>query len=576
MTPEEARQRAIIKLGGIESTKEAYRDQRSFPALEMLLQDLRQGARSLRKNPGFTAVAVLTLALGIGANTLIFGIIYGVLIRPLPYHDPDRLVTVCESNLKRGHPQIVVAPGNLRDWRAQNSVFEELGGQIYSSLTLTGIEKPEHLHAAWATPNYFAVFGVPPLLGRTFVASDQPPGQRVVVLSHGLWQRSFAGDRQVVGKSVTLSGLPYTVVGVMPRDFKLYLPETVFGLPTGNVQPRLWAPYPGSMDDRSAKYFLGFGRLKAGVTVAQAQNELSVIAERTKQEIPSQIDVGASVQPLNEQIVGGTRPALRLLLGAVGFVLLIACANVANLSLARSAARAKEFAIHSALGATRWRLARQMLIESALMALIGAALGILLAGWTLDALRAYHPAHFPRLDEIRLDAPLLGFTLTVSLVSGLVFGLFPALHASKPDLNDALASSDRGSSDGHRPRRARNTLVVAEVASAMILLAGAGLLITSFARLMRVDPGFQPEHLMTFDFSPGGSAYNEDAKRMSLVKQVRDRIQARPGIQSVAAVYGLPFGTMLNSLISVSIDGRSVDFFRKAGHDGVPARGDHQ
>src|SRR5262245_4811496 len=246
------------------------------------MNDLRFAFRQLLKNRGFTAVAVLTLALGIGANTAIFSIINGVLLRPLPYRDADRLVTVCESSIARGFPQVTVTPGVMRDWREQNSVFEELGGQIYESVNLTGVERPEHLHAAWTTPNYFSVFGVPPFLGRTFVAGDAPPaGQRVVVFSHGLWQRTFAGDRGVIGQSVTLNGLNYTVVGVMPPDFKIYHPAAVFGLPTGGVQPQLWVPHPGSMQDRTNHFFLAFGRLKSGVTAARAQTELSAIVERS-------------------------------------------------------------------------------------------------------------------------------------------------------------------------------------------------------------------------------------------------------------------------------------------------------
>jgi predicted permease len=553
MNAEEARYAALRQFGWVESVKETCRDQRGVSWFENLGQDVRYGARMLRKNPGFTPVAVLTLALGIGANTAIFSIIYGVLFRPLPYRNPDQLVTVCESNLKRGIPQVVVAPGNLRDWREQNSSFVELGGQIYTSLTLTGLEKPEHLHAAWTTPNYFSVFGVPPLLGRTFVASDDPPGHRVVVLSYGLWRRSFGADHNVIGRSITLSGLPYTVVGVMPREFKVYQPAAVFGLPTGNVQPQLWAPYPGSMSERAAKCFLAFARLRPDITAAQAQSELNAIAERAKQEFASLKDMGATVRPLNEQIVAGSRPALRLLLGAVSFVLLIACANVANLLLARSTVRSREFAIRSALGAGRGRLLCQLLIESAILAVLAGGLGVLLAYGGLASLAVLQPANLPRLDEVRLDGLVLTFTMLVSLLTGVLFGLAPALHASKPDLNAAL--KDNGGRDGGRNRQqARNVLVVAEVALAIILLTGAGLMIISFARLSRVDPGFRPEQLVAFDASPAGPAYAEDAKRRNLVKQLRDQLQAQPGVKSAATVYGLPFGTMLNSLVGVILE----------------------
>ncbi len=520
------------------------------------MNDLKFALRQLLKNPGFTAVAVLTLGLGIGANTAIFSVINGVLLRPLPYRDPDRLVTVCQSSIKRGFSQVLVTPATLRDWREQNLVFEELGGQIYESVNLTGIERPEHVHAAWTTANYFSVFGVPPLMGRTFIAEDNPPGHRVVVLSHGLWVRSFGGDRRVIGKSITLNGLNYVVVGVMPPDFRIYQPAAVFGLPTGDVQPQLWVPHPGSMTERTNHFFLAFARLKAGVTAAQAQSELCTISERLSQEWPSQKDWGASVQPLNEQIVGGSRPALRLLLGAVGFVLLIACANVANLSLARSVARRKEFAVRSALGAARSRLVQQLLVESTTLAVLGGGLGVLLARWGLAGLMALQPASLPRLDEIRLDGSVLSFTLLVSLLTGLMFGLAPAIHASKPDLNEALKEGGHGCAEGRHRQRVRAILVVAEVALAMMLLAGAGLMINSFVRFSRINPGFEPEQLVTFDFSLSGGAYAEDSQRISLVRQLRDRVQAKPGIGSVATVYGLPFGTMLNAVVGAIIDGR--------------------
>ena len=520
------------------------------------MNDLKFALRQLLKNPGFTAVAVLTLGLGIGANTAIFSVINGVLLRPLPYRDPDRLVTVCQSSIKRGFSQVLVTPATLRDWREQNLVFEELGGQIYESVNLTGIERPEHVHAAWTTANYFSVFGVPPLMGRTFIAEDNPPGHRVVVLSHGLWVRSFGGDRRVIGKSITLNGLNYVVVGVMPPDFRIYQPAAVFGLPTGDVQPQLWVPHPGSMTERTNHFFLAFARLKAGVTAAQAQSELCTISERLSQEWPSQKDWGASVQPLNEQIVGGSRPALQLLLGAVAFVLLIACANVANLSLARSVARRKEFAVRSALGAARSRLVHQLLVESTTLAVLGGGLGVLLARWGLAGLMALQPASLPRLDEIRLDGSVLSFTLLVSLLTGLMFGLAPAIHASKPDLNEALKEGGHGCAEGRHRQRVRAILVVAEVALAMMLLAGAGLMINSFVRFSRINPGFEPEQLVTFDFSLSGGAYAEDSQRISLVRQLRDRVQAKPGIGSVATVYGLPFGTMLNAVVGAIIDGR--------------------
>jgi predicted permease len=558
MPSEEARRLAMIKLGGIESTKEAYRDQRGLPVLETFWQDVRYGTRQLRKNPVFTAVAVLTLALGIGANTAIFSVINSVLLRPLPYRDPDRLVTVCQSNLKRGFSQVVVTPAFLRGWHDQNTVFEELGGQIYQSVNLTGVERPEHLHAAWTTPNYFSVFGVAPLLGRTFVADDKPPGgQRVAVLSYGLWQRSFGGDRAVIGRSITLNGLSYSVVGVMPSGFKIYQPAAVFGLPTGDVQPQLWAPYPGSMEERTNHYFLAFARLKTGVTASDAQNELNTIAGRLSQERPSEKDWRASVQPLDEQVVGGSRLALRFLLGSVGFVLLIACANVANLTLVRSATRRKEFAVRSALGASRLRIVRQLLVESTILAVLGGGLGVLFARWGVAGLTALPSASLERFDEIRLDGPVLVFTLVISILTGFIFGFAPAVQASKPNLDDSLREGSRSSGEGRGGGHVRSLLVISEVALTMMLLVGAGLMINSFVRLTRINPGFAPEQLMTFDFSIAGRAYDEDAKRIGLIRQLRERIQAKPGVIAIATVYGLPFGTMLNAVVGAVIGGQS-------------------
>jgi putative ABC transport system permease protein len=534
------------------------RDQFELPVLDIFLQDLRYGARMLWRNPGFATVAVLTLALGIGANTAIFSVIDGVLLRPLPYHNPDRLVTVCQSSARRGFSQVVVTPGVFKDWRDQNSVFEELGGQIYESANLNGTERPEHIHAAWATPNYFSVFGVPPLLGRTLTADDRPPNHRVLVLSYGLWQRSFGGDRQVVGRAINMNGLSYTVVGVMPPNFKIYQPTAIFGLPTGDVQPQLWAPYPGSMEERTNHYFLAFARLKAGVNVAQAQNELNIIAQRSTIEWPSQKDWGATVRGLTEQVVGNSRPALRLLLGAVGLVLMIACANVANLFLARAATRGRELAMRAALGAGRMRLVRQLLTESTILAILGGGLGMVLARVGLKLLTAFQHASLPRLDEIQLDSTVLGFTLLISLLTGSLFGLAPALAISNPRLEQWLKEGGRGSSQGPQGRHVRNGLAVAEVALAMVLLTGAGLLIHSFGLLMRVHPGFAPERLVSLDFSIAGRAYDNDSKRIGLVRQLRERVQSRLQTAPVAAAYGLPFGTMLNAVVGVTIAPRTA------------------
>jgi putative ABC transport system permease protein len=557
MNAEDARCAAFREFGSIESLKETCHEQRGFRGAETLVGDIRFALRMLRKNPGFTIVAVLTLGLGIGANTTIFSIINGVLLRPLPYRDPDRLVTVFERNLRRGYPQITVTPANLQAWREQNSVFTELGGEIYESFNLTGLEKPQHVNAARTTPNFFSVFGVTPFLGRTFVADDKTNGaERVAVLNYGLWRRRFAGDSQIIGRTITLSGVNYTVVGVMPPSFKIF-PAPVFGLPTGEVDPEIWVPYEGPMNVATYHFFACFARLKPAVTLPQAQSEMDTIAERLNQGSPRGPGWGASVQFLQEHIVGSSRPECLLLMTAVGFLLLIACANVANLSLARSLARDREFAIRSALGAVRSRLFRQMLVEGVVLAIIGGCAGILVARWSLAGLVVFLPAKIPRLNEVRLDGSVLCFSLLVSVLSGVLFGLAPAFTTSTtPDLTRRLKDAATGFSEGKRPNRARGFLVVGEVAMAMVLLAGAGLMITSFARLTRVNPGFEPARLISFDASPPESAYSEEGKRMRLVKLVRARVAALPGVQSAAIVYGLPFGIMLNAMCGAAIEGK--------------------
>jgi predicted permease len=557
MSPEEAARAARKRFGNAQVIREECREAHGASFGETTIQDIRFAVRMLGKNPGYTAVSVLTLALGVGANTAIFSIINCVLLRPLPYRDPGRLVIVGENNLKRGHPEMSIAPGNLRDWSEQSSVFEDLAGQIQSPATLTGLETPEHVNVSWTTPNFFNVFGVPPLLGRTFNPDDKPPGgHRVAVLSYGIWQRSFGADHNIIGRSVTLNSLIYTVVGIMPPDFKVFYPQGVFGGPTGDAPPHLWAPYVGSMNERTNKYFLGFGRLKPGVTLEQAQAEIKTLAGRLQHEFPSQKDWGSYVRPLDDEIVANARPALRLLLGTAGFVLLIACANIANLTLARSSARAKEFAIRSALGAARLRLFRQLLVESTILALLGGALGVLFARWGLAGLMAFHAANLPRLEEMRLDGSVLEFTLVVSLLTALIFGLAPALQSSKPNLDTSLKEGGRGSGEGQRQTKVRNLLVVSEVALAMILMAGAGLMITSFAGLARVSPGFDPEHISTFDLSLPWRTYAEESQRINFARQLRERLQAKAGVKSVNTVYGLPFGAMLNSLIGVTLEGR--------------------
>jgi predicted permease len=555
MGPHEARRAAVVEFGSMESLKERCREQRGFYRAEMLVKDVRFALRLLLKNRGFTTVCLLTLALGIGANTAIFSIISAVLIRPLPYREPDQLVTVCQQNLSRGYSQVTVTPASLQSWREQNSVFTELGGEIFASFNVTGLERPQHINAAATTPNFFAIFGVAPLLGRTFVPEDKAGGEhRVAVLSYKFWRSTFAGDRQIIGRPITLGGVTYTVVGVMPQTFKIFALHT-FGLPTGEVEPQLWVPYEGRMSEANYHFFGCFARLKPGISLAQAQSDINAIAGRTSQNSVQELGWGAIVQPLREQIVGGSRPACLLLTGASAFLLLIACANVAGLSLARSAARGREFAMRAALGASRMRLVCQLMVESLVLSVSGGILGVLLARWSLAGLLAFLPTRLPRLDEVRLDGPVLGFSLLISLLTALVFGLAPAWETVRREFKGQVKEASTGYTGAPHQQRARGALVVAEIAAVVVLLVGAALLINSFARLIRVSPGFEPTRLISFDVSPPDLGYTEDAKRLRLVKELRTQVAALPGMESAAIVYGLPFGTMLNATCGVRVEG---------------------
>src|SRR5919205_558273 len=403
---------------------------RRFGMLGDLKHDLRYGARTLWKNKGFTAVAVIALALGIGANSAIFSVVNTVLLRPLPYKDSDRLVMVWEDNSKIGYPHDTPAPGNYADWRDQNQVFEGMAATADVSLNLTGAGEPERFDGKRVSANFFSLLGVEPRLGRGFMPEEDAPGaNKVVVLSHGLWQRRFGSDPGVVGKTITLNGEGYTVVGVMPQGFQ-FLSDDV----------SMWVPIaftPQQAANRNGHYLEVVARLKPGVTVERAQSEMSTLAARLQQQYPqSNKDLGATVVSLHEDIVGDIRPALLVLLGAVGFVLLVACANVANLLLARAAVRQKEIALGTALGASRMRLLRQFLTESVLLAALGGVVGLLLSVWGVNILKAFIPENISQAKAIAIDAKVLGFTVLVSLLTGLIFGLAPAMQASRFNLNE--------------------------------------------------------------------------------------------------------------------------------------------
>jgi putative ABC transport system permease protein len=523
--------------------------------MDTLLQDLRYAVRTLSKSRGLTAVAVIALALGIGANTAIFSVVNAAMIRPLPFKDPDRLVMVWEHNRNRGRTQNVVNPANFMDWQDQNSVFQEMAVFFDDRFNLTDVDDPEEIPTQSVTTNFFTLLGVNPALGRAFEPDDELPDRdAIVILSHGLWQRRFGGDPAIVGKTIKLNGSVFTVIGVMPPDFQFFVKN---GSLTGN-QPELWSPaiFRPSDRRRSGRFLSAVARLKPDVTREQAQAEMNSISGSLEQQYPDfNKGWGVNLVPLREQFFGEIRTALWVLVGAVGFVLLIACANVANLLLARAASRQKEMALRTALGAARFRIVRQLLTESVLLAVVGGILGLLLAMWGVDLLLALTPKEMPSLKGVGINYQVLGFTLLVSLLTGLIFGLVPALEASRPDLNETLKEGGKGAGSGTRSHRVRDVFVVVEVALALVLLISAGLMIKSFLKLQSVNPGFNSQNLLTVKLLLPGSKYGEDHQRVAFFRQLLSRIESLPGVRSAGAVSFLPF-TSLGSATSFTIEGR--------------------
>jgi predicted permease len=539
MTPEEARRQAVIKLGGIEPAKEAYRDQRGVTWLENFSRDLHFGARQLRKNPGFTAVAALTLALGIGANTAIFSVVYGVLLKPLSFVKPEQLVRVFES--AEGAPRFPMTAGDFLDYREQNQTLSALALYTQNNLELSKDEKPELLAAMRVSSDFFAVLGVRPLLGRDFQRDDESQGRHhVVILSNNLWRRRFNGDPAVVGQKVTLAGEPFTVVGVMPPgvqhvggDYR----STAYG-----ETVELWFPlFFQPNDDRSMHYLNAVGRLKPGVPAERAAADLNVIARRLALQFPA-TNGGSriAVQSLHEAVVGRTRAMLLVLFGAVLSVLLIACVNVANLLMARAAARERELAVRSAVGAGKWRIIRQLLTESLLLAGLGAAAGVALAKCGLILLVKFGPDQLPRLQTVQLDGHVLLFTLGMALLTGLLFGLAPAWQAGKTNVNSMLKEGGRNGAGGPR-QSLRDILVASEVALALLLLVGTGLLVRSFWRLQQTDAGFNPARVLTAAVSLPYESYNNNTNVVRFQSQLLERIGSLAGVESAGLTSDLPW-----------------------------------
>jgi putative ABC transport system permease protein len=526
--PDDAQLAARRAYGGAEQAKELHREARSFMWVERLGKDLRYGARSLSRTPGFTALAAITLALGIGANTAIFSVVNAILLQPLPYKDPGRLVTLLHS----GSDPVAVA--NYIDWRDQSRSFAAMGAADYWSPNVTGTGQPEHLWGLKVTQSLMPMLGIEPLLGRLFrPGEDQPGSEHEVILSHRLWRRRFNSDVNIVGTPITLNGEAYTIIGVMPPEFQF--------APFWATKAELWAPnvLADRLHNRGGNSLRVFARLKPGVPLVQARAEIAAITARLEKQYPG-TNRGVRVTSLKETVVGKIETPLLILLGAVGFVLLIACANVAHMLLARTSGREREIAVRTALGAARGRVVSQLLTENLVLASLGAAAGLLLAVWGTKALVTLAPSSIPRLQTVAIDARVMLFLLAVTLLTTFVFGLAPATHAAARDLNSALKEGGRGGSDGIRRNRLRTFLVASEFALAFILLIGAGLMIRSFFALQSVDPGFNPHHVLSMVVSVAGSAEAAPERREIFYRQLLQHLRSTPGVLGAGAINHLP------------------------------------
>ncbi|HEV2915198.1 MAG TPA: ABC transporter permease [Pyrinomonadaceae bacterium] len=514
-----------------------------------LLQDLRYGARVLWKKPGFTVLAILTLALGIGANAAMFSVVNAVILRPFPYASPDRLVMVWETQQQLGLPYMFASPPNYADWREQNHSFEEMAAfttrDFFLAQQQQQEEEPARVWGAQVSATLFPLLGVSPALGRAFSPEEDRgdgSGAQVVVISHGLWQKAFGGDPSLVGRNITLDNQSYTVVGVMPQGFK-FPPGIALEGNAPTQQAELWTPLATDLkgSQRSAHYMTVIARLKEGATMESARADLDTIGRRLEQEYQSS-NAGWSITlvPFDQQVLGRIRPVLLTLLIAVGFVLLIACVNIANLLLAQGAGRQKEMAVRAALGAGRWRLIRQLLTESFMLALMGGVAGLILATWGIDLLLSLAPGDIPRLEEVGIDARVMGFAFAVTLLTGVLFGLVPAFGASTPNLLRWLKES--GQAAGHAPsqRFMQSALVVIEVALSMVLLVGAGLLARSFLRLQGVDPGFQADRAVSMRVTLPRVKYSERVQRAAAFAEMEKRLGTTPGIEAAGFALEAP------------------------------------
>ncbi len=534
MTEEEARRVARVKLGGVTQLRETHRELRGLPILETTLRDIQYGWRTLRKNPGFTLVCVLTLALGIGANTAIFNVVHATLLKPLPIRQGKRLVVIWVNNLEHGWSRIGPTGQDYLDWKEQSKSFDDTFLFEHGTGTVTGLGEPEQVAGLRVTTNFGDFFGIKPVLGRTFRLDEAEGRHNFVILGYGYWQRHFGSDPSVAGRGMTLNGEEYTIIGVLPADFAALFPADVV------------VPFDNDWVKRVDTNLGVLGRLKPGATLDKASGEMSVIAERIAIARPARKGFGVVLVPLEEVRMEYLRPALLILLGAVGFVLLISCANVANLMLARSVARQREMAIRMALGAGRLRLIRQLLAESTLLSLLGGTAGALLALWSTDLLERFVPSRIPvpnaadevMLPGIHMTGAAFAFTIVISLLTGIIFGLIPALQSMRCNVNESLKEGGRGFSAGPYGHRTRSTLVIVESALAFVLVIGAGLMIKSFWRLLEANPGFHPDHLLTLRIKLPADAkdskYREPRQRAATFQRFLASVEAVPGVQSAA------------------------------------------
>jgi predicted permease len=581
-SPDEAIRLARLSLRGVEQTRQHCREARGIMNLEILVQDLRYGLRMLRKNTGMTFLILLSLAIGIGANTALFSVTNTLLLKPLPYPHPDRLALLWLRSPGIGIPQDWPSPGQYHDIRTQNHVFDQTAILIDDSFALGGMTRAMKVDAIEASSSFLPMLGAKPLLGRVFLPAEDHPGSGDnVVLTYGFWKDVFGGDPKILGRSLQLNGKAHTVVGVLRPEFRLNREA----IPTigGIDKPQIFLPLSMDSGDETnygPEDYNILAQLKPGVTVQEAQADIDRIATRLRIEKHRDPSFTISVVPLMEQVVGNVRGSLIILFGAVGFVLLIACTNVANLLLSRASARQKEIAVRSALGAGRRRVIRQLLTESLMLSLLGGAAGLAIAAACLEATRTMHPGNIPRLDELGMDYRVFGFALAISILTGIAFGLLPALRVAQVDLNTTLKAGSQGAREGGlsvRRDRLRGALVVGELAVSLPLLIGAGLLVRSFVRILDVPPGFNPDHVVSMRLSAEGLKYQDHAQRVQFYNTLEQRGRQLPGVTAEGVVTALPLtpavgwgGVNVEGYVpppnqpEIQVDKRlaSVDYFR--------------